>query len=177
MLSECRLSARSYARSSGYSRGSRSSQKEFTVWWATDKPHERTAVHRVRGTDETREEKAKGAGKELLQLERAGEDRRSARTRHLNQISENAEDLPGAEGMERARAWTAQARAWELWRAGLSPSTREGGEGRPAERWPRRSVTVGGVPSCRLSHPSGVTSFPLEGRVLCLESPGADCPA
>lgn len=62
------------------------------VWWATHKPHARTAVHRRSGTDEMREEKAKGAGRELLPLERAGEDRRPARMRRLDQISENAED-------------------------------------------------------------------------------------
>lgn len=91
------------------------------MWWATHKPHARTAVHRRSGTDEMREEKAKGAGRELLSgLGKIGDlQGRSAWTKY----QKTQRTLPGAERMERARAWTAQARAWELQRAGLSLST------------------------------------------------------
>lgn len=58
--------------------------KEFTVWWVTCKPHQRTAIYWRNGRDEISEEKAKRGGKELLQLEQVGEDQRSARRRHLN---------------------------------------------------------------------------------------------
>ena len=123
-----------------------------------------------------REEKAKGAGKELPQLERAGEDRRSARTWHLSRISENAEDLPGAEGMERAREWTCR-RGPGSRREQVYPPARGEGGGAPSRRQ-RQTSHVGGVTSCRLSQPSGGRFLPLGrqgslpgepwGRLPCL---------